>query len=213
MNVYDAIKNAIFSGELKQGQRLTETYLAEYFNVSRTPIRETLKQLISEGIVHPYKKKGIIVRSFSSEDIKEIYNVRALLEGYGTGEAALNRTEEQIARIEEKNKLYKEAIYHYNASDLNLTKNIQETNQDFHHEIFVASHNNQILELIDKVVVVPLIYRSFYWYKEEHLYQSLEVHNTILNSIKNKDIDRAKSAMQEHIYTGRDHVLKNVINK
>lgn len=206
---YNKIKDAIITGEFEPGKRLTEEALAEEFNVSRTPIREAIKQLETEGLVIPYRRRGVIVREFSVKDIREIYNLRALLESYGAGEAAIHRTEEQIETMEVNNGKYEEAIHQSVKTDINSIKQIQEANQAFHRAIFLASHNEHLVAHIDKVVVVPLIYRSFYWYSEQQLEQSFTVHKIILQAIKDKEIDRAKIAMHEHIYQGRDHVIKN----
>ena len=212
MNPYTAIKNAIIIGEYEPGKRLTEEALAEALQVSRTPIRDAIKQLETDGLIVPYKRRGYIVREFSTDDIRQIYNVRALLESHGTSEAALNRTEEEVEAIRTKNAEYEKAISQWKRSDIATIKHIQQTNQEFHEEIFKAANNEHLRLLISKVVVVPLVFRSFYWYNERQLLRSLEVHKTILNAIENQEPERAKIAMQEHIYQGRDDVLIQLNN-
>lgn len=207
MNPYEFIKNAIVTGKFPPGKRLTEEALAETLQVSRTPIREAIKQLGTDGLIIPYQRRGYIVREFSIEDIRQIYNLRALLESYGASEAALNRTNEELSRITEKNREYEQAISKLKRSDILTIKDIQQANQQFHEEIFQATKNEHLRAHISKVVVVPLIFRSFYWYNERQLTRSLEVHTTILKAIENREPERAKIAMQEHIYQGRDDVL------
>lgn len=207
MNPYNAIKNAIIIGEYEPGTRLTEEALAESLQVSRTPIRDAIKQLESDGLIIPYKRRGYIVKEFSIKDIRQIYNLRALLESHGASEAAMNRTDEELERMREKNTAYEQAIAKLERSDIETIKNIQQANQDFHEEIFKAANNEHLRAHIAKLVVVPLIFRSFYWYNERQLLRSLEVHKTILKAIENQEPDRAKIAMQEHIYQGRDDVL------
>lgn len=138
---------------------------------------------------------------------EEPYNLRALLESHGTSEAAMNRTDEELELMREKNTAYEQAIAKLERSDIETIKNIQQANQDFHEEIFKAAKNEHLRAHIAKLVVVPLIFRSFYWYNERQLLRSLEVHKTILKAIENQEPDRAKIAMQEHIYQGRDDVL------
>lgn len=210
MNAYQRIKNEIITGKYEPGKRLTEEELAEHLNVSRTPIREAIKQLEVDGLVIPYRRRGVTVRSFSEKDIRQIYNLRALLESYATGEAALHRTEEQVMRMEQANATYEKHIFSVNTGDLQNVQHIQEANQAFHSEIFKAAHNEHLVSHIAKVVVVPLIFRAFYWYSEQQLTQSMEVHKNLIYAIKDKEPDRAKAAMQEHIYAGRDHVLKHI---
>ena len=212
MNPYNYIKNAIVTGIFPPGKRLTEEALAETLQVSRTPIRDAIKMLETDGLIVPYKRRGYIVREFSTEDIRQIYNLRALLESHGTSEAALNRTEEEVEAIRDKNDDYEKAIAQLKRSDITTIKHIQQTNQKFHEEIFKAAKNEHLRLLISKVVVVPLVFRSFYWYNERQLLRSLEVHRTILNAIENQEPERAKIAMQEHIYQGRDDVLIQLNN-
>ncbi|MGJ9460450.1 GntR family transcriptional regulator [Oceanobacillus sp. CF4.6] len=212
MNPFEFIRNAIIIGEFEPGKRLTEEALAETLQVSRTPIREAIKQLESDGLVIPFKRRGVIVREFSIKDIRQIYNLRALLESHGASEAALNRSTDELKNIEQKNILYEHAIANHIKSDISSVKNVQQTNQEFHEEIFKAAKNDHLKSHISKVIVVPLIFRSFYWYNEHQLLRSLEVHRTILNAIENQEPERAKIAMKEHIYQGRDDVLKQMNN-
>lgn len=212
MNPYNEIKNAIIIGEYEPGRRLTEEALAEALQVSRTPIRDAIKQLESDGLIIPYKRRGYTVKEFSVEDIRQIYNLRALLESYGASEAALNHTSEEVQFMHEKNAAYEMAIAHLKRSDISTIKSIQHANQEFHEEIFKATKNDHLRSHISKLVVVPLIFRSFYWYNERQLLRSLEVHKTILKAIENREPERAKIAMQEHIYQGRDDVLIQMNN-
>jgi len=207
MNPYKHIKNAIIVGQYKPGSRLTEKALAEELQVSRTPIREAIKQLEVDGLITPYKKRGYVVKSFSIEDIRQIYNVRALLEGYAAREAAIMRTAEDLKRLDTKNNAYRQAIKSVDREDIETIQYIQQINQQFHSEILLAARNNHLKSLIERVVVVPIIFRSFYWYDENQLLRSLQVHETILQAILNRESDRARAAMEEHIYQGRDDVI------
>ncbi|WP_337018972.1 GntR family transcriptional regulator [Oceanobacillus massiliensis] len=213
MTAYQIIKDAIITGKYQQGKRLTEEELAEQLHVSRTPIREAIKQLESEGLIIPFRKRGVIVREFTETDIRQIYNLRALLESYATGEAAIQRNEEEIFQMEQGNHDYEQAIRLLNNPTLGDIESIQQKNQSFHSKVFAAAHNEHVMNHIERVVVVPLIFRAFYWYSEKQLIQSIEAHKTILQAIKDRESDRAKAAMNEHIYLGRDHVLKHIGEK
>ncbi|TLS35592.1 GntR family transcriptional regulator [Pseudalkalibacillus caeni] len=209
MNAYNFIKDAIVHGKYHPGMRLTEEHLASELKLSRTPIREAIKQLKSEGLIVPLKK-GVSVRHFTKEDIRQIYDLRTLLEGYAASQAAVNRTEADLLRMSEHNLQYEKAINRYSEDDLTIIKEIVEANQQFHEEIVKTSGNQHIHFHISKVVVVPLIFRSFYWYKEDKLRRSLDYHHILLDAIENRDSERARIAMTEHIYQGRDQVLKHL---
>jgi DNA-binding GntR family transcriptional regulator len=209
MDAYNFIKDSIINGKFTPGMRLAEESLAKELNLSRTPVREAIKQLEAEGLVVPLKR-GVSVRQFTNEDIRQIYDLRTLLEGYAASQAAVYRTTEDIEKMETANVLYEKAIAEYTEADMNSITDIVDVNQQFHEAIVTAAKNDHIHFHISKVVVVPIVFRSFYWYNYFQLHQSLEVHKIILNAIKNKEPDRARIAMHEHIYQGRDHVLTHL---
>jgi len=209
MDPYDVIKNSIMMGEFEPGQRLTEEALAEKLKISRTPVRGAIQQLVSDGLAIPFQRRGVVVREFSIDDIRQIYNLRALLESAAASEAASIRLPEDLIEIAKFHTLYETAITNHDKSDISSIINIQQTNQAFHEAIYKATKNEHLHSLIAKVVVVPLVFRSFYWFEEQNFLQSIEAHKTILVAIENSEPERAKAAMQEHILLGRDYVLKN----
>ena len=80
--IYQIIKKEICDGNYPPGQWLQEKELAEQLNVSRSPVREALKQLVDEGLAIEYPNKGVFVKEFTVKDIEEIYDLRTLLESY-----------------------------------------------------------------------------------------------------------------------------------
>lgn len=209
MDAYEYIKGAIIEGKFEPGMRLAEESLAKQLNLSRTPVREAIKQLEADGLVVPLKR-GVSVRHFTKEDIRQIYDLRTLLESYAASQAAIHRTEQDLDKMEAANSLYEKVMDHYEQSDIDSIKEIVKANQQFHEAIICAAKNSHIHFHLSKVVVVPIVFRSFYWYNHFQLKQSLEVHKIILKSIRNKEPERARIAMHEHIYQGRDHVLKHL---
>ncbi|WP_431799885.1 GntR family transcriptional regulator [Halobacillus andaensis] len=209
MNAYEFIKRSILHGEYSPKMRLTEEYLANELNLSRTPIREALRKLESEGLIVS-QKRGVYVRHFTKEDIEQIYDLRTLLEGYAASQAALHRKKENLEEMRKANKLYEEVITTYLETGETTIEYIVNINHRFHDAVIRASQNHHIHSHISKVVVVPLIFRSFYWFNEYQLRHSLEVHKTILKAIEEQDTERARAAMHEHIYHGRDQVLHHI---
>jgi len=208
MEPYNEIKNLIITGKYEPGKRLTEEELANTLNISRTPIRQAIHQLQFEGLVTQLKK-GVIVREFTKKDIEQIYNLRAVLEGYATREAALNRTTEDLTIMQDANHEYKTAVKNYITTNSDDLSHIFKSNKKFHDRLLLASKNDYLKFHIDKVVVLPLVFRSFYWYNEDELYRSYTIHHSIIEAIKNHDFERANTAICEHIYQARDHVLKH----
>jgi DNA-binding GntR family transcriptional regulator len=211
MDAYENIKEAIIMGVYEAGQRLTEEHLAAEWNLSRTPIREALKRLESEGLIVSLKR-GVSVKSFSKADISQIYDLRAMLEGYTASQAALHRTNIDLDSMTLIHNSYVRAID--KLPDQSLVygdiKEIVRLNNEFHESIFLASKNDYARFLVSKVFVIPLVYRSFYWFEKHEMVQSMQAHQIILDAVQNTDPDRAKAAMLEHIYRGRDHVLRHI---
>jgi len=209
LDVYQLIKEAIVVGKYRPGMRLTEEFLAREWQVSRTPVREALKQLESEGLLTPLRR-GMIVRTFSREDIRQIYDLRTLLEGYAAGQAALYRSPEELKEMQEANLAYEQALREQEPRDLDGMLGILRINQRFHEAVHAASRNEHLRFHIGKLIVLPLVFQSFYWYDRSEQLRSLEFHRIILEAIEKRDGDRAKIAMHEHICQGRDRVLKHV---
>lgn len=206
MGVYENIKNAIIIGEYASGYRLTEESLTKDWDVSRTPIREALKKLEFDGLITSLSR-GYIVRTFAKEDLRQIYGIRALLESHAAEQAAINRQDENIKMMHRANEEYKKALEKDSIDQLTQKKAIVDANKSFHDAVINASQNEHVRDLIGKVVVLPLVFRSFYWLNKEEIQQSLQTHQIILRAIEEKDAIRAKAAMHEHIFRGRDNVL------
>lgn len=209
MDAYNFIKEGIILGHYKPGMKLTEQSLAQELDMSRTPIREAIRQLTSEGLIIPLNR-GISVRKFTENDIRQIYDLRAMLEGYAAGQAAIHRSETDLEKMQSTNIFYEQSIDQYLKSDQTNIHEIVKANQQFHEAMIKAANNEHLRFHISKVVVVPLIFRSFYWYSTDELKRSLYVHQTILQAIASHEAERARIATHEHIYQGRDHVLKRI---
>ncbi|MFT9846263.1 GntR family transcriptional regulator [Aneurinibacillus sp. REN35] len=212
MNAYDFIRSAIIEGDYAPGQRLTEEALAAELHISRTPIREALKRLETEGLIVSLKR-GVSVKTFSRESIRQIYDLRALLEGYTATQAAINHTTEDIKRLWHIHEAYGQAIERLDEHHPINLKEVVRLNNKFHEGVLLASKNEYMEFLLSKVFVLPLVFRSFYWYNKEEIEQSQGMHQTILEAIEQRDPERSKSAMSEHIYRGRDHVLRHIIEE
>jgi DNA-binding GntR family transcriptional regulator len=209
MDAYEMIKKAIIKGVYKSGSRLKEENLAKDLNLSRTPIREAIRRLETEGLIIPLKR-GVMVREYTMNDIKQIYDLRALLEGYAATQASIKRDMSDLKIMDEANQKYKAILNHFQFKDSEKINEIMAVNNQFHKAILGAAKNTHLNFHISNVTVLPLVFRSFYWYNEHELRRSLELHEIIYSAIVNQDPERAKSAMLEHIYQGRDTVLEHI---
>lgn len=113
--IYQIIKKEICNGNYVAGQWLQEKELAEQLNVSRSPVREALKQLVDEGLAIEYPNKGVFVKEFTVKDIEEIYDVRILLESYAIKNSVKTLTSKNIQELMETLQLL---VKYYEKNDL-----------------------------------------------------------------------------------------------
>jgi DNA-binding GntR family transcriptional regulator len=204
----DRLRALILEGEYRPDERLVEEQLAERLGVSRTPVRQALTMLEAEGLVEIEPNKGAVVCSFSIEDVWDIYDLRAVLEGYAARRAASKIEEPEIERLEELAG-EQEGISPESARDREeAIRRVVEVNQEFHGTIIEASRNGRLGKLIRRTVELPLVFKAFYWYTPKERSISNHYHRQILTALKQRDGERAEIVMREHVYEGRDFVIK-----
>ena len=197
----ELIRDAILDGRLAPGKRLKEEQLAKDLGISRTPVREALLLLQAEGLIESVPNRGAIVRAYSSKELVDMYDLRALLESYAARRAATRVTDEQLAELEESCRRFRERRL---AHDVNgLTKE----NLFFHFTIAQAAGTAKLVELVQAAIQVPLVSSSFYSYSKRESRQSEDFHRRILAALRAGDRERAELLMKEHIYEGRDSLL------
>jgi DNA-binding GntR family transcriptional regulator len=207
MSIYQLIKEAILFGDFEPGQKLTEEYLAEKFNKSRTPIREAINKLSGEGLIVSEKNKGMTIKNFTLKEVKQIYDLRVILEGRAVAQAAVFRTEQDLENLKKENDLFLNAIESKGQDKKQQVMKLTEHNNNFH-EILLKAGNNSYLEfLVSNIIFIPLIYRTFYSFDISYYKESYLDHLMIIKAVEQQEADRAEVAMKEHIYVGRDRSL------
>jgi DNA-binding GntR family transcriptional regulator len=206
--VFERLRRLILEGEYVPNERLVEEQLAERLGVSRTPIRQALTMLEAEGLVEIAPNKGAMVCSFTIEDVWDIYDLRAVLEGHAARRAADRIHEDELARLRSL------AADMENISPGRFLGHEEEirwlvaTNQEFHGTIVSASRNGRLGKLIRRTVEVPLMFKAFYWYGQHERRISNHYHRQILGALEAGDGERAEIIMREHVYEGRDFVIR-----
>ena len=200
--VYASLRSGILDGSYPQGARLGEVELAETLGVSRTPVREALRRLGSEGLVETLPNKGARVRTWSTQELDAISDLRALLEGHGAALAAPRITDEELAvlaRLVEQMEVAtrSEAGPHY---DYDL---ITELNNQFHSGVAAASDNPLLPSVSRQFIHIPIVVRTFRRYTPERLRQSVRQHRDVLDALTSHDPVWAEAAMRVHILSSR----------
>jgi DNA-binding GntR family transcriptional regulator len=193
------IRSAILDGRLAPDQPLPEVELAKQLGTSRTPIREALLLLEREGLVEAQPNRGATVKRYRPEDIKEIYDLRAVLEGEAARWAAERVTERDLRRLEASCDRYSKL-----RTDSDMLPDLAEENFAFHRGILEAAGSARLTRMVGEVTAVPMIYQSYMTYSPEHRSIVEREHREILQALRDRDGDRAAELMRTHVQWARD---------
>ena len=193
--VFNTLRQAILKGELEPGERLMEIQLAKRLGVSRTPIREAIRKLELEGLVVMVPRKGAYVAGLSSEDVKEVLEIRAVLEGLAASLAAKNASAADIEQLQEIVEKFKVA-----AEEKDVVKLIN-FDSDFHDVMYRASKNKKLIQLISALREQVQRFRVAYFTKIRSTQTLIEEHKDLVSSIVNNEPDRARAIAEKHIST------------
>lgn len=195
--VAERLRARIFSHELKPGGWIDEQALAQEYGISRTPLREALKVLASEGLVVLKPRRGCYVTELSEQDLDEVFPVMALLEGKVAFEAARRLASADFLRL---GAIHKE-LEHQAAA--NNADGFFEANQRFHAALQEIAGNRYLAQLIDDARKVIKLTRRDSLRLTGRIAQSLAEHRGILAALKDKDGALAAQRMHDHLLSGR----------
>lgn len=217
---YDYIRKKILSGEFALGQALMTMNLASEIGVSRTPVRDALRQLEADGLVVIRPRLGASVKSLDLKEYRETCGLRLALETYAAGLAASHRTEEDLhemryaleamARLEAQLKAAEDA-------ESKLIPDLVREDIRFHIAIMTAARNDLLkkeilrLHLINRVVGLgPIRNDDDRKARNERRRDVLVSHKEIFDAIQRRDVASAKTAMEHHIQDIIDYQLRNL---
>jgi DNA-binding GntR family transcriptional regulator len=192
------IRRAILEGRLHPGEALREERLAGDLGISRTPIREALLLLQAEGLVEAAPKRGSSVRSYEPAEIADLYETRAVLEGYAARRAARLAIDDDIRRLHESCGRFEQLV---GADDV---VPLVDENFVFHRVILDVAKSLTLTHLIGLTTHVPLVFRSYYWYSPKDKLIALHYHERITDALARGDASRAEALMNEHILEALD---------
>lgn len=198
--VYDAINELIRDKHFVAGQPLRESAIASRLKVSRTPVREALRRLATEGTVEITPNRGATLINFSEDDIADIWSLRALLEPYAARLAAERATSQNFSRIEE---LYSLMQVSLEAGDLD---ELTELNNAFHAEIVEASGSRVVRDAMALVRQKSLVRRTFGHYTVEQLHRSQQHHRDLIDAIRAGNGRWAEYTMRAHIEAAQETI-------
>lgn len=201
---YARIRDGVLDGRYPPGSALREEQLAADLGVSRTPVREALRRLNAEALVEFVANHGARVARWSPADIRETFDLRAMLEGHACSLAAHRRSDAQLAELQRLADAMSAA--HAGATGI---ERIAERNRRFHDVILEASGTRQLPRIVGRIVDVPLVLRTFNRYSAAALARSLAHHHEITAALRAQDGDWARAVMEAHIRAARAALLGN----
>ena len=191
--VFNTLRQAILTGELKPGERLMEIHLANKLGVSRTPIREAIRKLELEGLVTMIPRRGAEVAQITEKSLQDVLEVRRSLDALCAELACERITDKELAALEVACKEFEEAT---RTKD---TRAIAAADVTLHDIIVKATNNARLLQLVNNLAEQMYRYR-FEYIKDFSMHQRLvEEHRVIFEAIKGKDKETAATAAVTHI--------------
>ena len=192
---YDAIKAKILSGNLAPGVQLKEEELAEICGVSRTPVRDAMQRLESEMFIQRSDSQRSYVSEWSMDAIEELFTLRTMLESHAAGRAA--------ERVDTKTlKLIKDNVFKIDAAldrPLPDVDAFLAANAEFHALIIGAAASDRLAQMINRLVLQPIVHRTALRYDPEQLRRSLSEHVEIVAALEARDPGWASAVMTSHI--------------
>lgn len=197
--VFKYVRLGIIEGRYKSGDFLIETRLASELGVSRTPVREALRQLELEDLVECIPNRGVIVKGISSEDIDDIYTIRLQLEGLAAYWASQRIKPSQLNRLEEIIELME--LY----TRRNNSTNLARLDTEFHEIIFTAANSRSLKHIL------VWLHQNIQYARQSSLMspsrtpKSFEEHKMIFTALETGEADLAKAYMERHITAAHSH--------
>ena len=187
------LERAILRGVFKGGERLEEELLAARYGVSRTPIREALRELAARGLVEIRPRRGAIVRPVTPADLAEMFEAMAEIEASCARLAARRASAADLARLEEAQRAGRQAAGNGDAAAYAAA------NERFHVQLYEASHNRFLAGETRRLYQRLEPYRRLLFRSEERRTASIREHEAILDALKRRDEDSAAALVRAHI--------------
>ena len=192
---YEILRQRLVGGQYSPGTQLKEEPLARELGLSRTPVRTALRRLVEDGLATDSAGHGIRVVEWSDWDVEETFQLRMLLEPYAAFLAARRGGEALVQRLQASNQSMLAGI----AAAQDGIEQVESANRDFHHALLDASGSPRLRAMLETMIDMPIIKRSFYIYTPQELEQSLHHHQDLTLAVQAADPELARQVMQLHL--------------
>lgn len=204
--IYNILKNQILEGKFKEGSKVTEAEIADQLGVSKTPVREALRNLINEGFITLFPNKGMTISITSTKDVIEVYQIRKVLCGLSVKLLAEKIKDEEIIEF---NKIFKKMEFFADKEDVVEYSKLA----DRFHSLINHLSGNERLENFSNILHEQVCrYRIKSLKVKGRLKKSLNEHKKILKSLSEHEPEMAKKFCQEHINNALENILQNAVD-
>lgn len=207
--VYDTLRERIISGELGPGEALVEARLAEDLGISRSPIREALRQLGQEGFVRTLQNSATTVATCDAFEVEQIFEMRDLLESSLVAHAAVARSDEEVTDC-------RAVIAQMRAlADVGEREQFEQLDRELHQRLWTMARRPRVAETITPIAdharrYMNVATRELNYERPATMRMSCDEHEAMLDAIADRDVARAVEAARTHMRGSRQRVLKGV---
>ena len=192
--VAELLRQRIFSRELVPGSWIDELKLAEEYGISRTPLREALKVLATEGLVTMKVRRGAYVTEVNEKDLTDVYHLLSLLESDAAGVVAAQASPAQITQLQDLHDQLEKAVGN--------RERFFEINEAFHMRLLEVANNRWRDQMVADLRKVMKLNRHNSLLKSGRVQESLVEHRAIMEALVARDSVRAEKKMQDHFANG-----------
>ncbi|MBO4903216.1 MAG: GntR family transcriptional regulator [Lachnospiraceae bacterium] len=198
--IYETLKKEISGGVYSPGTQMHEQELAERFQSSRSPVRETLRQLVSDGLLVEFPNRGVFVKKYTAKDIEDIFDLRTLLENYAIRHIdnvspenlrILNRALEDLEACHKAGNLED-----YIAEDAKL-----------HHKIVSMSKNNLVISTYERTADMMQQFRIYSLKSLQRFHESVDEHTQIIRALLDDDREEAVRINSKHLLLAKEAII------
>ena len=198
---YEVLKKAIITGEIPAGERIVETDYADRLHISRTPLREALRKLERDGLVEYVMRRGVVVRAFTIEDVREIYTIPNALEMLTLPSIIENATPEDIQALREK------LAEMDRLQEKDDVEGLSPLAREFHWMLTSISQQKRILRVIESQDEYIRRFSAMAIRQENRRSAAHQEHHRLVDYVEAKDLDRFTELTKKHIERSMENCL------
>ena len=202
--VFEQLKEMIFNGEFPPGERIIESEVADSIGISRTPVREALHKLEAERFIIHLPKGGYVVKGMSLSEIKEIFDIRVILESFAGFLAAKRCNDKEILPLEKKLEEFEKYLI---KNDL---KELTRVNTEFHELLYALSRSPRLVKMIHNLRDDIYSLRKIILNSVDMAHLSNKDHREIIKAIKKKEAKKTENLVRDHVLRGKEFVINEI---